>query len=74
MPRAAQGSGTCHAPPVISRLGSSSKSMYTLRLPLATDLTAFTSLRCSSAFKHLLICCALRHWHAGGHASPLPPK
>jgi hypothetical protein len=48
--------------------------MYTLRLPLATDLTAFTSLRCSSAFKHLLICCALRHWHAGGHASPLPPK
>jgi hypothetical protein len=47
---------THHAPPVISRLGSSSNSMYTLRFPLATLFTAFTSLRCSSAFRHLLIC------------------
>jgi hypothetical protein len=44
-----------HAPPVISRLGSSSNSMYTLRLLLATLLTAFISLRCSRDFRHLLI-------------------
>ena len=44
-----------HAPPVISRLGSSSNSMYTLRLLLATLLTAFISLRCSRDLRHLLI-------------------
>ncbi len=41
---------------MISRLGSNSNSMYTFLLPLATLFTALISLRCSSAFKHLLIC------------------
>ena len=47
------------APPVISRLGSSSNSMYTLRLLLATLLTALISLRCSSDLRHLLICASV---------------
>lgn len=43
------------APPVISRLGSSSLSMYSLRLLLATDFTALISLRDSSVLRILLI-------------------
>lgn len=41
---------------MISRLGSSSLSMYTFRLLLATDLTALMSFRDSSVFRILLIC------------------
>ena len=58
-----------HAPPVISRLGSSSNSMYTLRLLLATLLTALISLRCSSDLRHLLICGERQRQHRRHSAS-----
>mmetsp|Transcript_216 Transcript_216/g.861 ORF Transcript_216/g.861 Transcript_216/m.861 type:complete len:285 (-) Transcript_216:23-877(-) len=45
-----------HAPPVISRLGSSSYSMYTFLFCCATCLTALMSLRASSDLKIFPIC------------------
>mmetsp|Transcript_13281 Transcript_13281/g.55688 ORF Transcript_13281/g.55688 Transcript_13281/m.55688 type:complete len:214 (-) Transcript_13281:319-960(-) len=45
-----------HAPPVMSRLGSSSNSMYTLRFLLCTDLTALITWRPSSDLRILDTC------------------
>lgn len=52
--------GAHQAPPVISRAGSTSAAMYTLRLALPTLFTAFTSCRFSSSRRILVICACCR--------------